>query len=79
MVTEDITLLDGTTIYALRRDERIRYLGVTFKDEIVFNNEILLRNLVADLKKLLECPLLQPDQKINIMDRYIWPQIIYPL
>lgn len=52
LIAEDIILLDGTRIHAISQDERIRYLGVTFKDEIVSNKETFLKNLGSDLKNL---------------------------
>ena len=57
----------------------IRYLGIDFNDQISFDKENLLTSLTADLNILAHCTLLNPGQKLLILDQYIWPKLIYPL
>lgn len=59
--------------------ERIKYLGVNFNDVIVFDETSIIKNLNANVTKLAHSQLLNADQKISILNQYIWPSIIYPL
>ena len=67
------------TINSLKQDQKIRYLGVTFKQEIVLNAARVMNNLKQDLEKLIGSAMLHPDQKLSIINQYIWPKLIYPL
>ncbi|KAJ4449357.1 hypothetical protein ANN_00755 [Periplaneta americana] len=39
----------------------------------------MITNLTRDLNNLTQTPLLKPDQKLKIVNEYIWPGLIYPL
>lgn len=63
----------------IKSDETIKYLGVTFRDEIIFDQRKIIKNLEDNLSYLSLSLLLKPDQKLNIINQYIWPSIIYPI
>ena len=72
--------INGNAIHSsVDPNERIRYLGVNFIDEIVFDEASVIKNLHANISKLVNSPLLKPEQKISILNQYIWPSLIYPL
>lgn len=75
----DLSLDSTTIIDSLKKDQIIKYLGVTFKEEIIFDEAGIINNLKLDLEKLIGSSLLHPDQKLSIMNQYIWPKLIYPL
>lgn len=68
-----------SSIPTLKRNERIRYLGVDFESEIVVDRVRVLDGLQKDLGTLVTTPLLKNDQKLNIISQFIWPKLIYPL
>ena len=75
-----ITSLNGTSINALlQTDDCIKYLGVNFREEIVFDEKLTITTLNKNISKLCASPLLKPDQKIIIINQYIWPSLVYPL
>ena len=61
------------------KTETIKYLGVDFNEEIVLDCSKLITNLNSDLNNLVQSKLLRPDQKLVILNQYIWPTLIYPL
>ena len=60
-------------------EESIKYLGVNFNDEIVFDEKSVISNLTKNISNLCNSPLLKADQKLSIINEYIWPSLVYPL
>lgn len=50
-----------------------------FNDEIVFNIKKFLSQLEKDFRNLVTSPLLRGNQKLNILNQYVYPKLIYPL
>ena len=74
----DLVLNDGSTIRSIAVGERLRYLGCTYENELVFDEQVIVK--MADcMNKLLETPLLNRDQKLTILNTYILPKLTYPL
>ena len=71
--------LGATHVEYIKPGEIIKYLGVTFDDEIILNKANLIRSLEKDLNSLTRSNLLNSEQKFKILNQYIWPRIIYPL
>ena len=74
-----LQLLDGKQIRTCKIGEKIKYLGINFEDEIIFDEIAVLSELKNKLEILSTSPLLHADQKINIINQFIWPTIIYQL
>ena len=74
----DLILPDGNKIECINADTRIRYLGCSFNSEIIFNDTII-ESLNDNLKKLSVSALLKPDQKLNIINQYLFPALTYSL
>lgn len=66
-------------IKTIDNHETVRYLGTNFSDEIQLDPVTLMSQLTSKLQNLAESPLLQPSQKLNVINQYIWPILIYPL
>lgn len=64
-------------IESISKDQKIKYLGVTFIDEIVLDTNIIMKNFQEKLRHLVSSPLLNADQKLNIINFSIWPSLIY--
>ncbi|KAI5730354.1 hypothetical protein M8J76_012727 [Diaphorina citri] len=77
--SESLSLADGSTIRSISENENIRYLGINFSNGIVFDKKQFLIELESDFRNLVTSPLLRGDQKINILDQYIFPKLVYPL
>lgn len=75
----DLVLSDNSHIHAVEENETIRYLGVNFSNGIVFDRQKFLKELESDFRNLITSPLLRGDQKLNILDQYIFPKLVYPL
>lgn len=79
LVNEHVQLNDGFIVRCLQEDETIKYLGVTFNDEIILNMAEIIKNFGKDLQNLVSTPMLRADQKLQIINQYVWPTLIYPL
>lgn len=79
MVNEHIELNNGFIIKCLKETETIKYLGVSFNDEIILNMAEIIKNFGKDLQNLVSTQMLRADQKLQIINQYVWPTLIYPL
>jgi len=77
--TEPLQVDETTTIPALQEGEKIKYLGTTFSDEVDFDAPAVIKALQENLEKLTKSPLLRADQKLSVLNQYIWPTLVYPL
>src|SRR5699024_764052 len=68
----------GITIKSIGAEERIRYLGCNFNDEIVFDKNIAVK-FTKKINKLITSPLLNMQQKINILNQYLMPLFMFSL
>src|SRR5690606_39578964 len=75
---ENLTLRDGTKIRAIDKGERIRYLGCSFEDKLVLDSSTT-NTLTENLLKLGDSNLLNPTQKIGIINTYTFPTLVYQL
>ena len=78
LVPGNLALSNGSTINCINENDRIKYLGCTFTTEIVFDSSIVGK-LTDQMNRLIVSPLLKPDQKLNIINEYIFPTLAYPL
>ena len=78
MLPGTLQLVDGSSIECIGRKQRIRYLGCTFTDELIFDSTIVGK-ITEKLNCLINTRLLKKDQKLNIMNQYILPMLTYPL
>jgi len=53
-------------------------LGINFNDEIIFDQKEFLINLEKGFRNFVTSPLLRGDQKLNILNQYAYPKLIYP-
>jgi len=79
LVPKNLILSDNSVISPVKGDICIKYLGVNFNDEIVFDGKSFLSQLKKDFRNLVTSPLLRGDQKLNIIDQYVYPKLIYPM
>lgn len=79
LVPRDLILSGGETISSISSpDDRVKYLGCSFSDELKFNNNIVIE-LTNQLNSLASSPLLKKHQKLTIIDQFIVPQLTYHL
>jgi uncharacterized protein YaaW (UPF0174 family) len=75
-----IKLVSGDEeIQSISKEEKIKYLGVILCDDIIFNSNDIMIKLTENLNQLSKSILLSADQKLNIVNQYISPTLIYPL
>ena len=79
LIEDNVNISEGSNIISIKKGERIKYLGITIEDEIVMDKNKLINNLTSNINNLTNSFLLKPDQKLNIINQYIWPSLIYPL
>lgn len=65
-------------IKSISADEEIKYLGVSFKQALQFNQNDVLTKLKTNLDKLASTHLLQAQQKLTVLNQFICPTLIYP-
>ena len=78
LVNDILNLSNGGEIVGVKPDERIKYLGCSFNSELVFDNTCI-QNINKNLDTLSTSSLLKPDQKLNIINQYVFPTLVYPL
>jgi hypothetical protein len=59
--------------------EIIKYFGVSFDNQITFDSHRVIKELKDSIDTLVWTPMIYANQKILIINQYIWPKIIYPL
>ena len=68
----------GGNITSISEYEEIKYLGATFQQTLIFNENAILDKLQTDLNTLATTYLLQSHQKLNVLNQFIGPTLIYP-
>lgn len=74
---DDLVIDDEIRIRALKPNETIRYLGVTFSDQIIMDEERVIRELNEKLNKIVSTTTLRPDQKLKLINIYVFPTLTY--
>ena len=74
-----LQLSSGDIITSIDHQGMIKYLAVTFTDGIMLDEVKLIRDFTRDLELLVTSTLLRADQKLNIINQFIWPRLIYSL
>jgi len=77
--SNNLMLSDRSTIRAIKLNEQIKYLGINYTDSIVFDKKKFITDLEKDFRMLITSPLLRGDQKLNILEQYVFPKLIYPM
>jgi hypothetical protein len=69
---------DDIKIRFINENERIKYLGCSFNSELVFDNQIII-DLIKMMNNIMESPIINREQKLNILNQYLISKLIYPL
>ncbi len=75
----DLTVDETTSFKSLGGGETIKYLGITIHDEVVLDQLQIITNLHQKLENLVSITVLRADQKLSIINQYIWLTLVYPL
>lgn len=78
LVQGEITTTCGN-ITSISASDEIKYLGVSFNKTLIFDSNSILKKLQNNLDSLTSTPLLQPHQKLTVINQFIGPTLIYPL
>lgn len=78
LVPGTLQLSDQQTIECINKDDRIKYLGCSFTSELVFDRTIVGK-ITESINNLIESPLVHRDQKLNLLNQYVLPMLVYPL
>ncbi|KAJ4451597.1 hypothetical protein ANN_03066 [Periplaneta americana] len=76
--TSSIYVDSTTEVPALDNNETVKYLGVTYNDETVFDSARTMEALRSQIERLTTSPLLQPYQKYNVVSSFICSKLVYP-
>ena len=78
LCTEDLIIDSTTKVKCIGEGDMIKYLGVTFNNEIIIDKPGIMNKLQKSLQVLTSTTILRADQKLCILNQYIWPTLIYP-
>lgn len=78
LAEDNLQLSDGSVIESVKSDEKIKYLGCSFNSELIFAHSFI-ETLNTNLDKLASSPLLKPDQKLNVINQYVFPTLVYQM
>ena len=70
--------LPNGEIKCIDASTKIKYLGCTFTNLLVFDSSIVGK-ITEQMNNLIKSPLLRKDQKLAVLNQYIMPQLTYPL
>lgn len=79
LVSETITTISNQSITLIGANEKIKYLGVSYNESLILDQEVLLNRIGNNLETLSKSSLLNCDQKLNILNEYLSPTLIYSL
>jgi len=79
LVEEDLEIEPGLYIRSVKKNEQIKYLGIKFNDEIVFDSNETFIKFRNQLERLVATPMLHSDQKLIIFNQCLWPTLVYQL
>lgn len=74
----DLLLDDGSVVNGVGHGETIKYLGCAFSGELILDHDVVDK-ITKYLNNIITTPLLNNTQKLNILNQYILPSLIYPL
>ncbi|KAJ4447756.1 hypothetical protein ANN_09764 [Periplaneta americana] len=77
-LTSDVIHTTFGSIDSITSDQKIKYLGVTFNQALVFDEQNIMDKLRNNLDSLSTTHLLQPHQKF-VINQFIRPALTYPL
>ncbi|GAU93513.1 hypothetical protein RvY_05443 [Ramazzottius varieornatus] len=72
-------LSSGAVIEATKKGEKVRYLGATVTDQLDFDQGKVIKQLTDQVDRLVHFAHLHADQKLSLLNQWLWPSIIYPL
>ena len=67
----------GETVTCINETDKIRYLGCSFNSELVFD-KLIIKDLTEKINTLSTSPLLTNIQKLNLLNQYLLPMLVYP-
>ncbi|KAL1452451.1 hypothetical protein WDU94_006682 [Cyamophila willieti] len=71
--------LDNIIIKPASNVKSVKYLGTSLTDQIVLEKETTIADLNEKINKITKSPYLKCDQKISILNTYIWPMLTFKL
>ena len=77
LVEEVLHINEKFTIKTINNQEEVRYLGVPFQDNALFDKDSTIKQLHKKLELLASSPLLKSDQKFLVLNTAICPTLIY--
>ena len=78
LISGELTLSNGVTIDCIGPNDKVRYLGCSYNSELVFD-ETVVDKLTNNMNRLIASPLVTPNQKLNLLNQYLFPRLTYPL
>ena len=72
-----ISLDSNTQIKSIGESENIKYLGINFSDQLIFDETKTVNELKEHLNLLVGSPLLKPEQKFSVINQFIVPSLTY--
>ncbi|KAL1446364.1 hypothetical protein WDU94_005663, partial [Cyamophila willieti] len=79
IVNTDEFTLGNTMIKPAGNEKSIKYLGTTLTDQIILDKEATVSNLNDKINKIVKSPYLKAEQKLNVLNTYIWPMLTFKL
>jgi len=76
---EDLTINENLILPSLKQNEVLKYLGVSFTNEILLDEHKIFNMLKDNIQSLVSTTVLKPFQKLSILNTYVWPQLTYSL
>uniref|UniRef100_A0A8D9B128 Reverse transcriptase n=1 Tax=Cacopsylla melanoneura TaxID=428564 RepID=A0A8D9B128_9HEMI len=75
----DVFLLGNTVINPATCEKSVKYLGTALTDQIILNKEETVSILNDNINKVVKTPYLKSDQKLTVLNTYIWPILTFKL
>ncbi|KAI5721493.1 hypothetical protein M8J77_021497 [Diaphorina citri] len=72
-------LLDGLAIKPVSNIKLVKYLGTNICEKIVLDKEATMSELSSKVEKVVKSAYLKADQKICVLNVYVWPILTFKL
>lgn len=70
--------INNTKVNSIGNSATIKYLGVSFNNSVIFDEFSIIKKLDENIKLVVSSPFLHQDQKLTVLNQYIWPTLVYP-
>ncbi|KAI5731734.1 hypothetical protein M8J77_015183 [Diaphorina citri] len=79
VLCSDPISLGGVILHPASEERLVKYLGTFLREQVILDKQSTIQSLSAKIDKVAKSPYLKPDQKLQVLNTYIWPTLTFKL